>query len=96
MNVEEYALYVLNNMQRASAANALNITKKFDTDYNFKEFVNLIIKNLNNTKLKPEIIYKIYAYSYDVIKKLDSEFKYNKQILIDDYILNIWSAINEH
>ena len=101
MNICEYIEYVLTNMHRASAANALNICKKFQEEYNFSDFVECLISYIESNLLKlnqdgytNDKIYKILALSYGILIKYNNkEIHYNKQILIDSYILSLWSII---
>ena len=101
MDIGEYVKYVLTKMHRASAANALNICKKFQEEYNFSDFVECLISyieynllKLNRDGYSDDKMYKILALSYDILFKYNNkEIHYNKQILIDSYILSLWSII---
>lgn len=99
MTVNEYAIYVIDNMHRASAANALNITNKLDNEYNFIEFVENIltyIENCYNTKkLNNLICSKIIVECSIAINKYNSNIKYNNKMIIDTFILKVWEAFNE-
>ncbi len=102
MSVEEFAKFVIDNMNRATLSNALNIGNKLNGGdyYNLDEFIVAIDAYvstlLSNSKLEKATAYRILALSGVLNNKLKSNFKYNKQMLIDDYIIEIWSAINGH
>ena len=101
MTVEKFAQYVINNLNRATLANAMNIADKLDNPdyYNFQEFNNYVLQYLNTQDvvnfLGREKTYKILYACYDAVKAYNSEFKYNKRMIIDDYIIKLWSAVND-
>ena len=100
MGVEDFAKYVIDNISRATLSNALNISNKLNGGeyYNLDEFIVAIDKyvssQLVNNKISKAAAYKILDSSCTLIKKLETTFKYNKQMLADDYIIDIWRAIN--
>ena len=100
MEVKDFAKYVIDNMHRASLANALNIPNKLDTEgyYKFEEFVNNIVnyinESLSNNHIDKTEAYNILIYSNDWLKMYKSEFNYNKQMIIDNYIIDLWEIIN--
>ena len=101
MSVEKFAQYVINNLNRATLANAMNIADKLDNPnyYDFQEFNNYVIQYVGTESilnfLGKERVYKILSDCYDSIKAYNSEFKYNKRMIIDDYIISLWSAVND-
>lgn len=101
MTVEKFAQYVINNLNRATLANAMNIADKLDNPdyYDFQEFNNYVMQYLSVQDiinfLGKERICKILTACYDAVKAYNSEFKYNKRMIIDDYIIKLWSAVND-
>lgn len=98
MRVDEYAKYVINNMNRATLGNALNITNKFNVEYDFKDFLESIdsyilellqLKIFDSTKG-----YSILHLSNKAFKMYESDFNYNKAFIIDDFIIELWQVFN--
>ena len=101
MSVKEFAKYVLNNLNRATLANALNIADKLDNPdyYNFIDFVSAINEYARSEALMKFLgnvrVCKIVALSYDYQQTYNSDKKYNKRMIIDNYIIELWNAINK-
>jgi hypothetical protein len=98
MRVDEYAKYVINNMNRATLGNALNISNKFNSEYNFIEFLNFIntyIEDVMVSKLlQKDKCYNILYLSNKAFKMYNSDFNYNKTFIIDDFIIELWQVLN--
>ena len=98
MTVKEFARYVLTNMGRATVSNAMNITNKLDKEYSFEDFLQAIIdcvnEQLSTVKPNSEVASRVLVASYNARKKYNSDIKYNKQMIIDQFILDLWEAIN--
>ena len=100
MNVSDFAKYVIDNLHRASLSNALNISSKLDNDeyYTFVDFVDNIIAYVNSRLADKNIdtfeAYNILIYSNNWLKMYKSEFNYNKDMIIDNYIIDLWEIIN--
>ena len=98
MTVKEFARYVLSNMGRATVSNAMNITNKLDKEYSFEDFSQAIIdcvnEQLSTVKPNSEVASRVLVASYNARKKYNSDIKYNKQMVIDQFILDLWGAIN--
>lgn len=100
MTVKEFSKYVIDNMKRASLANALNITKKLDTKdgYSFKEFVTEMTSYvgtlLDSGKYSNITLYKLLAVLDNSYKMYTSDIKYNNQMIIDDLIISIWEILD--
>lgn len=91
----EFTEYVLNNMNRATLPNALNITNKLTTEFDIFEFLNNLIDIVESKMLnKKDVAYRILSAAFICRDKLNSEIKYNKTMVIDDLIISIWEAIN--
>lgn len=101
MNIFDFTKYVLDNMYRATAANTLNISARIDKQngYSFIDFVTNIDSHLQGYLQQGKIdsgkIYTLLANSYKALKKYNSEFKYNKDMIVDDYILEMWCILND-
>lgn len=101
MTVDDFAKYVIDNMHRASISNALNIATKIDTPnmYSFEDFVNSIIGYVDVLLYEQKIgkikAYKILVYSHEYMKDYKSEFRYNKVMLIDNYVISLWEALSD-
>lgn len=101
MTVEEYAKFVIDNMGRASLSNAMNIAEKIDNPnfYALCDFVKSVDKYVGN----PDVInrlgqikaYKIVIASDNCLRRYNSDIKYNKRMIIDNYIMDIWRAFND-
>lgn len=101
MTVSEFAKYVVDNMHRATLSNAMNIADKLDnTDfYQLVDFAENINKYVGDVVVEKRIgkitAYKILVATYDCLKHYNSEMKYNKRMIIDNYIIDIWRAVND-
>lgn len=101
MNVKEFAKYVVSNLGRATLANALNIADKLDNPsfYTFEEFAKCIDECVGDTQIIQMLgrvkIAKIISSTYDCTKKYTSTIKYNKRMIIDNYIIQLWRAVND-
>lgn len=100
MTTEQYAKFVIDNMSRATLANALNITQYIDTEdnYSFAEFVNAVADYLCGKIPKMDrrgvlISADVLSVGNRYLKKYNSDKKYNKRQLIDNYIIGVWEAI---
>lgn len=100
MTVSDFAKYVIDNMHRASLANALNISLKLDNDdyYKFTDFVDNVVEYVNKRLSEKTIdqfeAYNVLVASNDWLKMYKSEFNYNKDMIIDNYIIDLWEIIN--
>ena len=101
MGVKDFAKYVIDNLGRATLANAMNIADKLDNEnfYDLREFVDNVNSYVGTNEALKLIGYvkvcKVVSASYDCIKKYDSDKKYNKRMVIDNYIIELWRSINE-
>lgn len=104
MNVDEFAKFVINNMTRATLSNALNICTKLDNDeyYKFTDFVKAIysyvsnILSTNNNNIDINKIYSVLVSSNKYLTMYESDINYNKNMLIDSYIIDLWEILNGH
>lgn len=101
MNVQQFSAYVIENMHRATLANALNIADKLDNAdfYQFTDFTKSIVEYVSNPDIARRIgnvkMCRIIALIYDVTKKYSSDIKYNKRMLIDSFIISLWQILSE-
>lgn len=100
MTVGDFAKYVVDNMHRATLSNAMNIADKLDNpDYyqlvDFAKNIDSYIGDVSvETRLGKIIVCKILVATDDCLKHYMSDIKYNKRMIIDNYIIEIWRAIN--
>lgn len=102
MTVKDFAKYVVDNMHRASLANALNITNKLiktakaEPEYDFKQFVaevdDYVRYAVKDEKINSICGYKILIATNKCLKKFESDVKYDELMLIDSLIMDIWEA----
>lgn len=92
MSVQEFAKYVVDNIGRATLVNSFNIINKLDTEegYSFTEFVESVRNCLTSGGEKEMRI--AIACSDALCHYGDS--KYNKQMVIDNFIMSVWEAVN--
>ena len=101
MTVEDFAKYVIDNMHRATLSNALNIADKLDNPdfYTLISFAENIESYLGlvevQSRLGTLVTYKILIATDDCLKHYNSDIKYNKRMIIDNYIIDMWRAIND-
>lgn len=101
MTVEEFAKYVVDNMHRATLSNALKIADKLDNPsfYKFEEFVvcmqKYLVECLSTKKLSDAICYEILGVISKTLKKYKSDIKYCKMYIIDDFIIDLWEALDK-
>lgn len=98
MPVKDFAKYMIDNMNRATLVNAFNITEKFmSNSYDFIEFLSCVdeyITELINGGKNTTAYYKIAIAGSVARKMIESEEKYNKMMVIDNYIIGVWEALN--
>jgi len=101
MDVVDFSKYVVNNLNRATLSNALNITNTvISSKYNLEEFVNNIIKYSielgQQDKLNYNLVYNILFYSNKCLETLKNKGSLTDTMILDDYIIEIWRTINGH
>ncbi len=101
MNVEEYAKYVMQNLGRATRGNAIKIVDRLGegNDYDFLEFVDNIEKyvsaNLSSSAPSSNISLTIMiAVNSARLRYSSNNARYNKRMVIDNFILDLWEAVN--
>ena len=92
MSVQEFAKYVLDNIGRATLVNSFNIINKLvvEDGYPFTEFVESIRSQL---KVGGEKEMRIAIACTDALCHY-GDTKYNKQMVIDNFIISVWEAVN--
>ena len=101
MSVQQFSAYVIENMHRATLANALNIADKLDNAdyYSFTDFTQSITVYVAGAEVARRIgnvkMCRIVALIYDIMNKYNSDIKYNKRMLIDNFIISLWQIMNE-
>lgn len=101
MSVDKFAEYVVNNLCRATLANAMNIADKLDNPdyYVFTEFNDFVIRYLGTLSVQQFLgnvkVCKMLYACYKASEAYNSNFKYNKRMIIDNYIIDLWNAINK-
>ena len=100
MTVLEYANFVLSNIGRATIANALNIADKIgeNKEYSVTEFINSIIlsveERVSSKKIPPKISYAVLGAVSNCMKNFSSQKKLNERMIIDNFIIELWEAVN--
>ncbi len=98
MTVKEFSKYVIDNLNRASLVNAFNIAEKLDNPnyYSLEDFVHecvlYLTDSLVNVKLKPTIACKLLSALFNCEKAINSEYKFNRRMIIDNLIIEMWEA----
>ena len=98
MNIGDFTKYVIDNMHRATLVNSLNVSKKLiDGVYDVNEFIKIsleyISELLSSNKMSPEIASRLSVAFYDCRKDYNSDFNYNKSMLLNDLIINMWEIL---
>lgn len=101
MEVAEFAKHVIDNMHKATVGNALNIALKLDNPefYSFKVFLNEMEKycyQVLQDGFNKQKCYCIFALINKTLKKYNSEIKYNKTFIINDFVIDLWRIMNEY
>ena len=104
MSLEDFAKYVIDNITRATLVNALNITNKLSNKkvgegiYNASDFLkavyNYLLEKLKDSDTERISIYKTIVATDTCLKNLESNIKYNEAMVLDNYIIDIWSSLN--
>lgn len=99
MDVVDFSKYVVNNLNRATLGNALNITSTvISSKYNLDDFINNIIKYSielgQQNKLNCNTVYNILFYSNKCLETLKNKGSLTDIMVLDNYIIEIWRAIN--
>ena len=101
MTVKEFSKYTIDNLSRASLVNAFNISEKLDNPdyYKLEDFIknciNYISELQSNMKINSKKASKLLVALYNCEKNYNSEFKYNKKMVIDNLIIEMWEACSE-
>lgn len=101
MTVQEFAKYTIDNLYRASLVNAFNIAEKLDNPdfYTLEDFINSCINYISELQSKSKInskkSSKLLVALYKCEKNYNSEFKFNKKMIIDNLIIEMWEACSE-
>ena len=98
MNIGDFTKYVIDNMHRATLVNSLNVSKKLiDGVYDVNEFIKISLEYvselLSSNKMSPEIASRLSVVFYDCRKDYNSDFNYNKSMLLNDLIINMWEIL---
>ena len=99
MNIGDFTKYVIDNMHRATLVNSLNVSKKLiDGVYDVNEFIKISLEYvselLSSNKMSPEIASRLSVAFYDCRKDYNSDFNYNKSMLLNDLIINMWEILS--
>lgn len=98
MTVKEFAKYVIDNLHRASLVNAFNIGDKLDNPnyYSLEDFINecllYITDLLSRSKINTNTYGKLIIALSNCEKAIKSEFKFNRRMIIDNLIIEMWEA----
>lgn len=102
MDINEFSVYVINNMSRATIGNALNIVNKFtgsEPEFKFEDFIAGIesyTNKLMSDNYNKNVCYKIFVLIDKTMTKYKSNIKYNKTFVMNDFIINLWRIMNGH
>lgn len=101
MTTKEFSKYFIDNIGRATLVNALNVSDKlYNNDYDVKEFIEECIGYISNLqtscRIPLEKSSKMLVAFYNCNKDLNSEFNYNKLMVLNDLIISIWEINNGH
>lgn len=98
MTCADFAKYMVDNIGRATLANAFNITDKFiSKTYDFAEFLQYVDDYVSEklTSCKDKIVYyKIAIATNKARAMVSSENKYNLTMIVDDFVRAVWEAVN--
>ena len=99
MTVEEFSKYVIDNMPRATIGNALNISLRINgTEYEFPSFIKGVEAYISECLIKgkgvKEKSYGIFYICNKYLKQYNSSFNYNKEYIINDFIIDLWRIMN--
>lgn len=98
MTVGDFSRYVIDNMHRATLVNSLNVSKKLiDGVYDVNEFIKISLEYvselLSNNKMSPEMASRLSVAFYNCRNDYNSEYNYNKLMLLNDLIINMWEIL---
>jgi len=100
MTVEQFATYVVDNIDRATCANALNISNRFfgQNSYAFDAFLKNVCKtveeHLRENKLDKATALQMLGACGIALKRLSSDKRYDFRMVVDDFVLSLWQAVN--
>jgi hypothetical protein len=99
MGEKDYAIYVIDNLGRASAANALKITDTINkNNYNLKIFMDGLVEHakskFDSNKLDEVSMCKVIVAVDTASTKFSSGHSYNKMMLLDNLILDLWEIFS--
>lgn len=99
MTTKEFSKYFIDNIGRATLVNALNVSDKLNNgDYDIDEFIKECIDYISNLqttcKFTLEKSSKMLTAFFSCNKDLNSEFKYNKFMILNNLVISIWEISN--
>lgn len=99
MTTKEFSKYFIDNIERATLINALNVSDKLNNnEYNVNDFIKESIEYISNLqatyKISLEKSSKMLVAFYNCSKDLSSEFKYNRYMILNNLIISIWEISN--
>lgn len=94
MQVEQYALFVIDNIKRAKIGNIMNITDKVIENYDAKEFITALYNALLSTKAIP-LNKNIIDSVNNALYSIERDGNLNKQMILDKMIIYIWKECNK-
>lgn len=100
MTVEQFATYVVDNIDRATCANALNISNRFfgQNSYSFDVFLKNVCKtvegHLRENKIDKATALQMLGACGIALKRLGSDKRYDFRMVVDDFVLSLWQAVN--
>ena len=99
MTVVEFSKYVIDNMHRATLVNSLNVSKKLiDGIFDVNEFIKIsleyISELLSKDKISTETASRLSVAFYNCRNDYNSEYNYNKSMLLNDLIINMWEILS--
>ena len=91
--VEQYAKYVIDNIHRATLVNSLRIPEKLKL-FDMNDFIDCSMKYISELvssgKLDNEKASRASVAFYNCRNDLNSKFNYNKTMVVNDLIINLW------
>lgn len=98
MTCADFAKYMVDNIGRATLANAFNITDKFvSKTYDFMEFLQYVDNYVSDklTSCNNKVIYYKIAVATNKARTMaSSENKYNFTMIVDEFVCSVWEAVN--
>ena len=93
--MDEYALYVLNNIKNAKCGNILKISDKIIEGKSIDSFISSLYNVMDKSNIEPMDCVEIFKIVNSAKSRLNNCNKAGEQMIIDRMITSIWRLLHK-